>query len=58
MTTTLAPFARHGRHARAWWNPNQRTVDDILADYPDILDRHFATVPRDTDPLPARTSEG
>lgn len=47
MTTTLAPFARHGRHARAWWNPNQRTVDDILADYPDILDRHFATVPRD-----------
>ncbi|MFD3594329.1 hypothetical protein ACFWU5_16520 [Nocardia sp. NPDC058640] len=48
MTTTIAPFARHGRHERVWWNTKQRTVNDLLADYPDILDRHFLTVPRDT----------
>lgn len=48
MNAPLAPFARHGRHTRLWWKTNQRTVADILADHPDILDRHFLTVPRDT----------
>ncbi len=43
-----AAFRNLPRHARVWWKPNQRTVADILADYPDILDRHFLTVPRDT----------
>jgi hypothetical protein len=48
MSAPTAPFARHGRHARLWWKPWQRTVDDIRADNPDLaLDRHFATVPRD-----------
>ncbi|TDP29825.1 hypothetical protein [Nocardia ignorata] len=48
MSTQLAPFVRHGRHALVWWNTKQRTVAQLLADYPDILDRHFFTVPRDT----------
>ncbi|MFC4128865.1 hypothetical protein [Nocardia rhizosphaerae] len=38
----------YGRHARVFWKPNQRTVDEIAADNPDlVLAEHFATVPRD-----------